>query len=241
MGNEGGEWILYGVARDDPRRLASPEALLAHVDDVGFLPLFKNDVPGFSVEERTCPEDWWTGDPARDPWEWRELLARSGRVAYGKFFDKKAGFISLRWLPAFANCRRDGYDFDALWEDGKAHYRWKKLMDCFQNGEEHLSFELKETAGFGKGGEPNFEGNVTALQMRLYLTVRDFRRRENRRGEPYGWPIAVYARPESVWGYETVTACYGETPERSLSRILRRLEERFPIPDRRGAERLIRL
>ena len=106
MANEGGEWILYGVARDDPRRLASPEALLAHVDDVGFLPLFKNDVPGFSVEERTCPEDWWTGDPARDPWEWRELLARSGRVAYGKFFDKKAGFISLRWLPAFANCRR---------------------------------------------------------------------------------------------------------------------------------------
>ena len=240
MGNEGGEWILYGVDRNDPRRIASPEALLDHVERVGFLPLFKNDVPGFSVEERTCAEDWWTGDAERDPWEWRELLARSGRVAYGKFFDKKAGFISLGWLPAFANFRRDGYDFDALWDDGKAHHRWKKLMDCFRDRPERLSFELKEAAGFGKGGEPNFEGNITALQMRLYLVVRDFRRRENKRGEPYGWAIAVYAPPESVWGYEAVTGAYGEVPARSGERILRRLEELYPVPDRAAAERLIR-
>ena len=57
--------------------------------------------------------------------------ARSGKVAYGKFFNKKAGFISLEWFPWFANFRRDGYDFDARWEDGLAGYRNKKIMDIF--------------------------------------------------------------------------------------------------------------
>ena len=47
----------------------------------------------------------------------------------GKFFAGKAGFISLRWLPFFANYRREGYDFDSRWEDGKASRREKNIMD----------------------------------------------------------------------------------------------------------------
>jgi hypothetical protein len=113
-------------------------------------------------------------------------------------------------------------------------------MDCFPEGEERMSFELRNLAGFGKGGEPNFEGAVTALQTRLYLVVRDFRRRRNRGGLPYGWAIAVYAPPEELWGYEAVIAAYAESPERSGERILQWLEELYPIPDRRAAERLIR-
>lgn len=61
---------------------------------------------------RTVPEYWWCEDPKVDPWMWREIIARSGEIAYGKFFDKKAGFISIDWLPIFANYRRDGYDFE---------------------------------------------------------------------------------------------------------------------------------
>ena len=240
MGNENGVWIMRGMEKNDPRRARTAEQLIGQIEAAGFLPLFRNGIPGFSVEERTLASDWWTGDPERDPWEWRELLARSGRVAYGKFFDKKAGFLSREWLPYFANFRRNGYDFDALWDDGKAHYRSRKLMDCFRDRPELFSFELKELAGFGKGGEPNFEGAVTALQMQLYLTVRDFRQRRNRGGLPYGWAIAVYAPPEELWGYEAVTAAYAESPERSGERILRRMEELYPIPDRRAAERLIR-
>ena len=49
-------------------------------------------------------------------------------VLYGKFFAKKAGFISKKWLPVFANYRRDGYDFDALFEDEKAPIKHKNIM-----------------------------------------------------------------------------------------------------------------
>ncbi len=228
MGNEHGEWIMYGLPNDDPRRLRSFQDLLEHIDAVGFLPLFKNSLPGFSVEEITGPGVWWSGDEERDPWIWRERAARSGKVAYGKFFDRKAGFISLDWLPVFANARRDGYDFDALWEDGLAHHRTKRIMDLFEQGEEYYSFELKRLAGFGKGGEKNFEGVVTALQMQTYLVIRDFRSRRNRAGEPYGWHIAVYTKPETIWGYEAVTSSYSKDPSLSRERIMENMGARFP-------------
>ena len=75
------------------------------------------------MEERTVPAYWWSDDAKRDPWKWREMIAGSGRIAYGKFFNKKAGFISQKWLPYFVNLRRDGYDFDARWDDELASNR----------------------------------------------------------------------------------------------------------------------
>ena len=91
---ENGEWIMRGMDGDDPARIQSWEELIRWVDEIGFLPLFKNEVDSFSAEENTADLYWWTGDPDQDPWEWRALIARSGRVAYGKFFGKRAGFIS---------------------------------------------------------------------------------------------------------------------------------------------------
>lgn len=113
MALEHGEWILHGRPWEDRRRVRTWQELIQRIDELGFLPLFKNEVEGFSVEEETFDLFWWTGDREQDPWEWRVLIARSGAVAYGKFFGQKAGFISRAWFPAFANYRRDGYDFDA--------------------------------------------------------------------------------------------------------------------------------
>lgn len=148
----------------------------------------------------------------RDPWEWRQVIARSGRVAYGKFFGKKAGFISRRWFPHFANWRRDGYDFDSRWEDELATARQKKIMDQLLERDELLSFDLKQLAGFGKGGEKNFEGTVTDLQMEGYLLIRDFRQRRNKRGQLYGWPRSVYATPEALWGSDHIASAYSTRP-----------------------------
>lgn len=228
MGNESGTWIIHGLEADDPRCLHTPEQLLAYIDEVGFLPLFQNDIPGFSVEEHTEARWWWSGEAAHDPWEWREILAESGKVAYGKFFDRKAGFISCEYLPYFVNARRDGYDFDALWDDELASWRQKKIMDCVGGDTEIFSNELKEKAGFGPGGEKNFDGVLTDLQMELYLCVRRFRRRLNRRGQPYGWPVASYVRPEQLWGYAHIVSAYKEEPAVSRERIWARMRQLYP-------------
>ena len=228
MANENGEWVSRALRYDAPGRLKTPEELIALVEKDGFLPLFANGVEGFSVEERTLALDWWIDDPARDPWEWRKVVADGGKVAYGKFFGGKAGFVSLKWLPFFANWRRDGYDFDSLWSDGKADRREKLIMDLFADGGALYSSEIKRLAGFGRYGAKNFEGTVTSLQHKFYLTVRDFRQRLNRDGAPYGWPIAVFSTPESRWGRDLVASAYREPPETSRERVFARLRELYP-------------
>lgn len=228
MANESGEWIMHGMAWDDPNRIRSWRELIDWINEIGFVPLFKNEIPGFSVEEHTSDLFWWTDDPAQDPWKWRELIARSGEVAYGKFFDKKAGFISKEWFPHFANSRRDGYDFDSRWDEALASIRCKKIMDQFVKQDELFSNELKHLAGFGKGGEKNFDGTVTELQMQTYLVIRDFRRRLNKQGMEYGWPISVYTTPEALWGYDHVTSAYKIAPSESRDRILQQTNRYFP-------------
>lgn len=238
MKEDNGNWIMYGCEESDPECIHDIEELIAYVDEVGFLPLFQNEIPGFSVEERTVVDYWWTGDE-RDPWQWRETIAKSGRLAYGKFFDRKAGFISKEWLPAFVNYRREGYDFDARWEDELAPLRQKKIMDLFDDATELYSFEVKQKAGYGKGGEKNFEGMITALQMQTYLCVREFRQKLNKRGEYYGWPMAIYCKPEHLWGHEYVTSAYAETPEESKNRILAHMNEIYPIATQKQVLKLI--
>ena len=157
-----------------------------------------------------------------------EADPRSGQVAYGKFFGRKAGFISKAWFPHFANWRRDGYDFDSRWDEELASIRCKRVMDQFENRPELFSFELKRLAGFGKEGEKNFDGTVTDLQMQSYLLIRDFRRRINKKGLEYGWPISVYSTPETLWGYEHISSAYLIDPAASKAMVYQQVLKNFP-------------
>ncbi len=220
----GDQWIMKGCSRGSPGCVNTAEELVRLIEQVGFLPLFSNLILGFSVEEHTVATDWWSGDSLSDPWEWRQVLAGDPRVAYGKFFDRKAGFIARNWFPFFANYRRSGYDFDALYDDGLVPFRNRKVMDVFglddqMKGREILSSELKTEAGFGKNGEKNFEGTVTDLQMHTYLLISGFRQKQNRRGDGYGWHLAALETPETKWGYDFVTGQYSENPALSWKKI----------------------
>jgi len=249
MSVENGEWIMKGLAWDDPYRIRSPKELVSRINEVGFLPLFGNGITGFSVEEHVSSEYWWTGDRAQDPWEWREIIASGHEVAYGKFFDKKAGFISLEWLPYFANYRRDGYDFDSAWEDSRINRREKLVMDALTDTDSSgdviwtdkqiLTTDLKQLAGFGKGGEKNFPGITTGLMMKMYLVTADFHRRVNKKGDEYGMAVSVLLPPEALWGYDAVSAAYSEAPRESWERIVNRISELYPGADETEIIRLI--
>ncbi len=231
MSVENGEWVMHGLSKNDPECLHTVEDLEKYIEKVGFVPLFGNEIKGFSVEEKTEAKYWWSGNEAKDPWEWRRIISSRGKIAYGKFFDKKSGFISMEWLPYFVNFRRDGYDFDALWDDGKASRKMKKIMDLFDGDNEDaelFSFEIKQMANFGKDGDKGFEGVMTALQMQMYLTTRDFRQKKNKKGEEYGWHVAVMATPEHMWGYRNVTAAYKESPAESAERIREHVTKMYP-------------
>ena len=86
------------------RRLKSPADIEARCAEFGFLPFFRCGIPGFSVEEMVAPEFWFTDEEGA--WEWKGPVIREGHCAYGKFFARKAGFVSREWLPDLTNYRR---------------------------------------------------------------------------------------------------------------------------------------
>ena len=196
----------------------------------GFLPFFKNDIPGFSIEEHTPPELWYDSDSGDwAPWDWKGPVARMKTTVYGKFFQKKAGFVSAEWLPDFANFRRDGYDFDARFDDELAAYKDKELFDAIERNGSLQTGQLKKLCGYaGKDGKKGFETVITRLQMQTYISIQDFDYATDRHGNVYGWGIARYATPESILGYEAVTAAYSRSPAESFRRMQEHLQKLLP-------------
>ena len=204
------------------------EDLLQTVEYFGFLPFFRCGIPGFSVEDMTPPELWFTEQDG--PWEWKGPAAASGRCMYGKLFHGCAGFVSTAWLPDFCNWRRDGYDFESFYEDGKVSRNDRELIDTLADGP-MLSRELKRTCGYRKDGKKGFDTAVTRLQMQTFLCISDFEYARDRNGREYGWGIARYALPESLFGEDLINAADSRTPEASLERMHAQLVTRLPDAD----------
>ena len=235
-----GKWTMEGLDPSDPRRIRTIDELRAYINKVGFMPFFKGGIEGFSLEELTTADSWWSGNPTEDPWIWREIIAKEGDIAYGKLFRGKAGFISREWFPIFASYRRDGYDFDSRYEDGLVSRRQKRIIDILNEYDILPSYELKRLAGFGKEGERNFEGTMAELQMRTYVVIRSFRRKVNKKKEDYGWSVADYMLSEKLFGVDHVRSAYGISPKDAKDMITRHLLKQFPDIDIRKAEALIK-
>ena len=60
MGNESGEWIMHGMKWDNPECIHSVDEAIKYINEFGFLPLFKNDIDGFSLEDCVCTDSWRT-------------------------------------------------------------------------------------------------------------------------------------------------------------------------------------
>lgn len=203
------------------------EAILSEViQEVGFLPYFASRLHGLSIEEHTRYEQWM-GDEF-GPWDWKGPLLRAGGCVYGKFFGNKAGFISTNWFPDFANYRRDGYDFDARYDEGLAPFRDKELYDLIETHGPALSKQLKELGDYRKGGKSGFETRITHLQMQTYVVISDFVYQTDQYGQPYGWGIAKYATAEQFLKETFTDTVYQRTPEESKQRIAQHLKQLLP-------------
>ena len=211
-------------------RIQSPEDIAALVQAWGFLPFFRNPVPGFSIAECTPPHLWFS-DTADGPWEWKGPVARRGDCLYGKFFHGKAGFISREWVPDFCNARRDGYDFDARFDDELASRKDKDLYDAVAAAGSILTSALKTACHYGKNGAKGFEPAITRLQMQTYLCIADFDYMTDRRGKTYGWGVARYSTPEALMGYDYVTSAYAVEPARSQEKIMAHLRSLCGVAD----------
>ncbi len=221
--------------------IRSKQDLIDAVKEYGFLPLFANAVPGFSVEEHAVPEVWYSpGSDDWPVWEWKGPVIRETGCAYGKFFEKKAVFISREWFPDFANFRRDGYDFDARWDDGLASYADRDLYELLDANAPVVSTVLKRLGNYGKGGRKGFDTAVTRLQAQGYVLISDFVYARSKDGNTYGWGLAQYSTPERFFGPSFRETVYARTPEESYERVLRHLKEILPQADEKQIRKLLK-
>ena len=198
----------------------------------GFLPFFANSISGFSVEEHITEDCWYhSGDGSWSAWEWKGPVIRETGCAYGKFFGKKACYISPEWFPDFANYRRDGYDFDARYDDGLADRRDKVLFELVDANAPVISKRLKQLGNYRKGGNKGFDTCITRLQAQCYVVISDFVYMKDKYGKPYGWGVAQYSTPERFMGEDFFNQVYRRTPEESYERILAHFCGLFPHED----------
>ena len=83
----------------------SATGMMELIQKIGFLPLLDSGIEGFSAEDivvEDCgyvrlPEGGWDWPL----WKWKGEIVQEMPCMYGKFFNKKAGFISQEWWPDF--------------------------------------------------------------------------------------------------------------------------------------------
>ena len=219
--------------------IRTKQDMIDAVRTFGIVPLFENSLSGFSVEEHVLPEVWFS-DENEGVWEWKGPVIRESGCAYGKFFEKKAAFVSMEWFPDLANYRRDGYDFDARWDEGLAPHGDKFLYDLIEQNGPVLSKRLKKLGEYGKNGRKGFDTSINRLQAQGYVVISNFVYEKDRLGRTYGWGVAEYAMPEKLFGERFTSAVYQREPRESHARLFSHLRELLPETDEDALERFLR-
>ena len=226
----------------DSFTIGSMQELMDVIDEMGFVPFFENEIEGFSIEEHIAPGCWYNdGDDGFWPaWEWKGPVIREMKCAYGKFLRNKAMYISPRWFPDFANFRRDGYDFDARYEDGLASFYDRELYELLDANAPVMSRRLKILGGYGKNGRKGFDTMITRLQKQCYVVISDFQYAVDKSGNEYGWGIAEYSTPEKFFGKTFSERVYRRSPEESYARILKQFRKILPGAGQKQIEKLLK-
>ena len=220
----------------------------------GFLPFFKNGIAGFSIEEKTPPELLFGDEFNNGPWGWKGPIIANWESAYGKFFNGKAGFVSLEWLPDFMNWRRSIHPMKKKEKDARHIY------EVLVENESMISRQLKKASGFSlsrkrtsfnpkdpmrpienpKNGTA-FDALIADLEMGTHICIADFEYLISKKGEPYGWGLARYCTPEAMYPdlFPVEGRVEGRTPRQSRKRILDHLCQVLPETDPKKIEKII--
>ena len=212
--------------------------LIEAVQAFGIIPYFSTSIPGFSLEEH-CPPYVLFSDDEENTWYWKGPVIQETHCAYGKFFDKKAAYVRSDLFLDLANYRRDGYDFDARYDDGMAKYDDKKLFEMIDRMSPVLSKELREAGGYAYNGrwkkvegKKGFDTSLTRLQELCYVTTTDFVFKIGKDGNRHGIGVAQYSTPEKWFGTDFKDHVYDRNPDESYSRLMDHLVSLFPdVPE----------
>lgn len=207
------------------KEIYSCAQLVELIQEIGFLPLLDSGIRGYSAEEMVTEDCRYVvfSDGGWDwpLWKWKGPAVTEGGCVYGKFFNKKAGFISKAWWPDFYNYRRSQHPVP---QEGTIE---EAILLTLQEEGSMITRELRAACGFtGPKMRSKFDSYITRLQMGCYIVTEDFVYPQDKHGREYGWGWSLLTTPEQLYGRE---ACLCErTPEESFERILAHLHRLLP-------------
>ncbi len=133
------------------RPIASPEAMISIIRTIGIVPFSKCSVPGWSIQEMTDPDFWFTTSDQLGPWDWKVDAVQSG-IVYGKFLSRKSAFATEEMYRHLMNWRRslpyyrmaEGGRYKATTIDDRLHkYLSPVLLSAIRKHETLDSSELR--------------------------------------------------------------------------------------------------
>ena len=241
---------FLGLPKRPGIRIDSRETLEKAAVSLGLLPFFPNNVRGLSVQELCLPGMLFGGNYDEGCWEWKGPVIRKKTTAYGKFFRRKAGFVSLDLLPDFLNYRRAVYPVKPGSTD-------EMLLEIIRENDSLTSTELKhlifgrrkrtspdevpdnEDNVFKVGKSKSLESPLQRLQMGGWIIISDFEYKTTKRGERYGWGVARYSTPELNFG-EGLILPAGRSPEESLKVLINSMKKIWPSASKNSFEKLLK-
>ena len=214
----------------------SAAELASYIQKIGFLPLLDGGVAGFSAEDVVADDCRYVvfADGGWDwpLWKWKGPIVAEGNCVYGKFFDKKAGFISRDWWPDFYNYRRSKHPVP---EEGSIE---AAILVTLQENGSLITRELRAACGFdGTKMRSKFDGYVTRLQMGCHIITEDFVYPTDKHGREYGWGWSLLTTPEILYGRESCDC--PRTPAESYQRLVVHFRKILPEATDRQIQKLI--
>ncbi|NLV52547.1 MAG: hypothetical protein GXY64_04715 [Bacteroidales bacterium] len=214
----------------------SAAQLMAFIQEVGFLPLLDSGIQGFDAESIvaddcryvTFPDGGWEWAL----WKWKGPIVQDMPCMYGKFFNRKAGFISQDWWPDFCNYRRSKYPAPS---EGSIE---ETILLTLETQGSLITRDLRTACGFtGKGMRSKFDAYLTRLEMACRLVTEDFIYPQDRHGREYGWGWSLLSTPEKLYGEQHCSSEH--SAEESFSRLLAHFRKILPEATDKQLLRLI--
>lgn len=227
----------------------SKKKLEEAVESCKILPFFPNNIRCLSVEEMCAPGMLFGGNYDEGCWEWKGPVIRERSAIYGKFFRRKAGFVSKELISDFLNYRREKYPV-------KPDSTESMLLDIIRENDSLTSTELKQLIFGGRKRErwdelpelnpldlpikkgKSLESPLQKLQMGGWIVISDFEYKRTKKGERYGWGVARYSTPEILFPEELEEKNSKEGKE-SLDYLIKEMKKLFPYTSKKDWLKLL--
>ncbi|MBR4136477.1 MAG: hypothetical protein IKU03_08760 [Bacteroidales bacterium] len=196
--------------------ICNAETMERAIREVGIIPFFKSDIPGYSIKELTLPEFWFDGEEdTLGPWDWKIDCLESGDIAYGKYLcGNKAAFATMPFYRELMNLRRATTQPD---KDGQ------KIMEYLAQRGSITIKEVRALLGVKKGAA---DAAIAKLQHQCRVVTGVIERVYRGPEQTYnGWQVSYFCTSESLFEDALQT---NHTPEESQEFLTDHITKLFP-------------